>query len=202
PSPADSAGRVATMCDASNCNRSRTALPYSARFKRARPSLPGFGLRAYSSSSAAPSACVIWSSAARGGRGLSAGGIMPVRTLRMTISQVSASLASESWASRSKATPPAKSVALWQSAQYSSSRSQSTCESATPAPDTSAAGGQAFSAAGIAQYEATAAAAASAANGRRRRTASRPLDLVGSDGEFMLFRHQLCSIQRCTEYQQ
>ena len=69
-------------------SRSRTALPYSARFRRCSAGAPGFGAAAAARSIASSIVAAKRSSVARSGRGAPLGGIMPVRTLRTTFSQV------------------------------------------------------------------------------------------------------------------
>ena len=66
-------------------SRSRTAFAYSARFRRCSAGAPGFGAAARRDRDASSSRGREASSVARSGRGAPAGGIMPVRSLRIDL---------------------------------------------------------------------------------------------------------------------
>ena len=98
-------------------SRSRIAFVYSVRFSRWRPGAGtcGSALRSISFSSQATSA----SRSPRSRVGPpSAGGMSPARSLRMAVSQISASRATASKGCASRFRPATCSVALWQSKQF------------------------------------------------------------------------------------
>src|SRR5947207_9909566 len=102
----------------SRAKRSRTALLYSARFRRRMVARPGFGCAAALRPSADITQFVKVFSKAASGRGIPAGGISPVRTLRSTRSSNSALDATLEKSRPSSTTPAVFRLSLWQATQY------------------------------------------------------------------------------------
>jgi hypothetical protein len=106
-----------TVASIGRSSRSRTALPYSVRLRRWRDGAPGLGAANAARSIVFSTVAANASSVVRSGRGAPLGGIMPVRTLRTTFSQVCASLYAPVTARASSARPPARVRPLWQVSQ-------------------------------------------------------------------------------------
>ncbi len=98
-----------------------TARAYSVRLMRCRAMYPGSGLSAACSSRRASIQLTNCLLTAGSGCGLPGGGMRPPRSLRTASSHTLASAGMLSGCMVSNATPPAQSVALWQSEQYFSS---------------------------------------------------------------------------------
>ena len=96
---------------------SRTALAYSARFRRWTAGRPGSGfcspVRSSSVSSQAMNSWVV----AAVGRGRPAGGIAFARSRRITCSQVAAFVSTRATSSVSRASPAVSVRRLWQATQ-------------------------------------------------------------------------------------
>ena len=106
------------MTSTSRSSRSRTALPYSVRFRRWIGLCPGSGEMSACASRRCSSEAANRCSVASSGRGMPTGGIMPPRSLMMTFSHTSEWLAAVAGSSPSSDSPPVRARALWQLTRY------------------------------------------------------------------------------------
>ncbi len=112
-----SGGRYAAT-STSRLSRSRTALLYSARFRRWNGRDPGLGFAAASLSIRDSNDDTIAVITAASGRRAPAGGIMPARSLRMIFSVSAGSCTSFAASKPASDRSPALPRSLWQVAQY------------------------------------------------------------------------------------